>query len=190
MFHKSCNISNCSFMTRMTPSPTVRCTCPREQSRAFLCLDRLLCLAWITASLTSGALAQVRGNDLEFVSASSDGSCIIWDMRRFARNNSLFASTFFKAVLYHPDESQLLTTGTDRKITNWDAYDGSAIRIVDGSTAAEVSLVWSGHAFLAPVCDNAWRHAVFDQRSWKGECVCVPLRGACVRRCTEECGLY
>jgi cilia- and flagella-associated protein 52 len=41
---------------------------------------------------------QVRGNDSEFVSASSDGSCIIWDMRRFVRNNSLFASTFFKAV--------------------------------------------------------------------------------------------
>ena len=81
---------------------------------------------------------KVRNNDLEFVSASSDGSCIIWDMRRFARNNSLFASTFFKAVLYHPDESQLLTTGTDRKITNWDAYDGNAIRIVDGSTSAEV----------------------------------------------------
>ena len=82
----------------------------------------------------------MRNNDVEFVSASSDGSCIIWDMRRFARNNSLFASTFFKAVLYHPDESQLLTTGTDRKITNWDAYDGNAIRIVDGSTSAEVGI--------------------------------------------------
>ena len=64
-------------------------------------------------------------------------------MRRFARNNSLFASTFFKAVLYHPDESQLLTTGTDRKITNWDAYDGNAIRIVDGSTSAEVGIYMS-----------------------------------------------
>jgi len=82
---------------------------------------------------------KVRGNDLEFVTASSDGSCIIWDMHRFVRNNSLFASTFFKAVLFHPDESQLLTTGTDRKITNWDAYDGSAIRIVDGSSSAEVN---------------------------------------------------
>jgi WD40 repeat protein len=48
---------------------------------------------------------KVRGNDLEFVSASSDGSCIIWDMRRFARNNSLFASTFFKVLKY-------LTCGT------------------------------------------------------------------------------
>ncbi|EKX37892.1 hypothetical protein GUITHDRAFT_160084, partial [Guillardia theta CCMP2712] len=91
---------------------------------------------------------KVRGNDLEFVSASSDGSCIIWDMRRFVRNNSLFASTFFKAVLYHPDESQLLTTGTDRKITNWDAYDGSAIRIVDGSTSAEFFVSGGGDKIL------------------------------------------
>ncbi|GBG66294.1 hypothetical protein CBR_g57893 [Chara braunii] len=59
---------------------------------------------------------QVRRNDSECVSASSDGSCIIWDLTRFARNSSLFANTFFKAILYHPDESQLLTTGTDRKI--------------------------------------------------------------------------
>ena len=29
--------------------------------------------------------------------------------------------------------------GTDRKITNWDAYDGTAIRIVDGSASAEVA---------------------------------------------------
>jgi hypothetical protein len=28
------------------------------------------------------------------------------------------ASNFFQAVNYHPDESQILTTGTDRKVTN------------------------------------------------------------------------
>jgi len=82
---------------------------------------------------------ELRKNDSEVVSASSDGSCIIWDLGRFTRNNSLFASTFFKAILYHPDESQLVTTGTDRKITYWDAYDGQAIRIIDGSDSAEIS---------------------------------------------------
>jgi len=81
----------------------------------------------------------MRANDSECVSASSDGSCIIWDLSRFARNNSLFASTFFKAVLYHPDESQIVTTGTDRKITWWDAFDGQAIRILDGSDSAELN---------------------------------------------------
>ena len=29
---------------------------------------------------------------------------------------ALFAANFFKSVLYHPDESQLLTCGTDRKL--------------------------------------------------------------------------
>lgn len=44
----------------------------------------------------------------------SDVICFV--LQRFVRNNSLFASTFFKAILYHPDESQLLTSGTDRKV--------------------------------------------------------------------------
>ena len=73
------------------------------------------------------------------MSASSDGSCIIWDLTRFLRLNSLFASTFFMSIQYHPDESQLVTTGTDRKITYWDAYDGTAIRIIDGSDSAEIN---------------------------------------------------
>jgi hypothetical protein len=29
---------------------------------------------------------------------------------------SLFANTFFFSVVYHPDESQLVTAGTDRKV--------------------------------------------------------------------------
>lgn len=59
---------------------------------------------------------QVKRDDSECVSASSDGSCIIWDLGTFKRRTSLFANTFFKSVVYHPDESQLVTTGTDRKV--------------------------------------------------------------------------
>jgi WD40 repeat protein len=47
----------------------------------------------------------------------------------------MFASTLFRSALYHPDESQILTCGSDRKLTYWDAFDGSAIRILEGSTA-------------------------------------------------------
>ena len=36
---------------------------------------------------------------------------------------------------------QLVTTGTDRKITYWDAFDGQAIRIVDGSDSAEINSI-------------------------------------------------
>merc|ERR1712078_957495 len=58
------------------------------------------------------------------VSASSDGSCIVWDLTTKTRALCLFGSTMFKNLLYHPDESQLLTTGSDRKITYWDNYVG------------------------------------------------------------------
>ena len=49
-------------------------------------------------------------------------------LSRFTRNNCLFASTMFQTVLYHPDESQLLTCGTDRKITYWDTFDGKVFQ--------------------------------------------------------------
>jgi WD40 repeat protein len=76
---------------------------------------------------------QINSDDTECVSASADGSCIVWSLERFVRNSCLFASTQFKAILYHPDQSQLLTTGSDRKLTYWDVVDGNPIRIVDGS---------------------------------------------------------
>ena len=94
----------------------------------------------------------VRSNDSECVTSSSDGSCIVWDLQRNVRNNSLFASTFFKSALYTPDESQILTAGTDRKVTNWDTFDGSAIRIVDGSSSADVnalSISSDGQVFVS-----------------------------------------
>ncbi|KAJ7537383.1 hypothetical protein O6H91_11G003800 [Diphasiastrum complanatum] len=109
---------------------------------------------------------QVRNNDSECVSSSSDGSCIVWDLTRFTRNNSLFASTFFKAVLYHPDESQLLTTGTDRKITYWDAYDCSAIRIIDGSLSAELTSIDispDGTAFVSGGVDKEVKLWNYDE---------------------------
>lgn len=44
----------------------------------------------------------------------------------------MFEPTVFKAIVYHPDESQYLTCGSNHKITYWDAFDGSAIREIDG----------------------------------------------------------
>lgn len=76
---------------------------------------------------------QINADDTECVSASSDGSCIVWSLTRFVRNSCLFASTQFRSIVYHPDQSQLLTTGTDRKLTYWDVVDGNPIRVLDGS---------------------------------------------------------
>lgn len=59
---------------------------------------------------------KIRKNNLECVSSSSDGSCIVWDLTRYVRNQVIFAPSFFKCVSYYPDESQILTSGTDRKV--------------------------------------------------------------------------
>ena len=88
-----------------------------------------------------GRVADVRINatDSQAVSASYDGSCIIWDIVTANRIMCLFESTMFKQVMYHPDESQLLTAGSDRKITYWDCFDGQAIRMLDGSETGELN---------------------------------------------------
>ena len=88
-----------------------------------------------------GRVADIKINkgDTQAVSASYDGSCIIWDLKSHTRIMCLFESTMFKQVVYHPDESQLLTTGSDRKVTYWDCFDGQAIRMLDGSESGEVN---------------------------------------------------
>lgn len=82
---------------------------------------------------------RINKQDSQAVSASFDGSCIIWDLRTHTRIMCLFESTMFKQLVYHPDESQLLTCGSDRKVTYWDCFDGQAIRMLDGSDSGELN---------------------------------------------------
>ena len=82
---------------------------------------------------------KINRNDDQAVSSSFDGSCIVWDLANHTRLLCLFESTMFKQVVYHPDESQLLTAGSDRKITYWDCYDGQIIRMLDGSDSGEIN---------------------------------------------------
>lgn len=82
---------------------------------------------------------RIRQDDSAAVSASADGSCIIWDLNTKTRSLCLFESTMFKSLVYHPDESQLLTTGSDRKIGYWDTFDGQAIRVLEGSEEGELT---------------------------------------------------
>uniref|UniRef100_A0A0G4HQM4 Cilia- and flagella-associated protein 52 n=1 Tax=Chromera velia CCMP2878 TaxID=1169474 RepID=A0A0G4HQM4_9ALVE len=67
----------------------------------------------------------------QVVSASSDGSVIVWDLTSYTRVMCLFESTMFKALAFHPDESQLLTTGSDRRVSYWDTFDGQQIRVLE-----------------------------------------------------------
>ena len=40
-----------------------------------------------------------------------------------------------------PDESQILTTGTDKIITYWDVIDINEIRTIDGSYDGEINTI-------------------------------------------------
>lgn len=82
---------------------------------------------------------RMKKNDTECVSASADGSVIIWDLKRFVRNQILFANTIFRQTCYRPDEAQVLTVGSDRKVGYWEVFDGSLIREFDVSVAGCVT---------------------------------------------------
>lgn len=69
----------------------------------------------------------------EVASASDDGSTIVWNLSKYTRSTALAASTQFKAAAFHPDSSQILTGGSDRKLTYWDVADGAALRVVEDS---------------------------------------------------------
>lgn len=67
-------------------------------------------------------------SDEECVTSSEDGTCIIWNLISMTRRQIIFSNTLFRAVRYNPDESQVITVGTDRKVGYWEAYDGNLIR--------------------------------------------------------------
>jgi hypothetical protein len=53
----------------------------------------------------------------EAVSGSADGSCILWDLGPTPRKRAaMYASSFFTAAAFHPDDSQVVTGATDRKV--------------------------------------------------------------------------
>ncbi|KFO86672.1 WD repeat-containing protein 16, partial [Buceros rhinoceros silvestris] len=82
---------------------------------------------------------KMKKDDRECVTASLDGSCIIWDIVRFVRKQMFLANTLFKCVCYHPEEYQLITAGTDRRIGYWEVFDGSAVREVEGSASGSIN---------------------------------------------------
>ncbi len=47
------------------------------------------------------------------VTASSDGSCIIWDLTTLKRKCMMSANAFFKDAAWSSDESQLVTAGVE-----------------------------------------------------------------------------
>jgi cilia- and flagella-associated protein 52 len=108
-------------------------------------------------------------DDSEAISSSADGSCIIWNLTRGIRTNALFAATVFRSVVFHPDESQILTCGSDRKITYWDSSDCNAIRIMDGSSEEIKSLAIEpdGKYFVSGANDKLVKLWDYDEGTLK-----------------------
>uniref|UniRef100_A0A1A8F1N3 WD repeat domain 16 n=1 Tax=Nothobranchius korthausae TaxID=1143690 RepID=A0A1A8F1N3_9TELE len=81
---------------------------------------------------------KVTKDDKECVSASQDGTCIIWDLVKLVSIKLMKASTL-RTVCYHPEEFQILTSGTNRKIVYWMVFEDSPIRVVDGSLYGSIN---------------------------------------------------
>lgn len=90
------------------------------------------------------------------VSASADGSCIVWDLQAHTRLLAVMEPALYEAALFHPDGSQLLTCGSNHHITYYDAYDGSLIRVLKGGENAvrALDVVVGGEMFVSGGADN------------------------------------
>lgn len=82
---------------------------------------------------------KITRNDKECASASTDGTCIIWDLERRKRSQIVFSNTLFQAVCYGAKECQIITGGTDRKVGYWECCDGKGIRELEGSKSGSIN---------------------------------------------------
>ncbi|NXP53259.1 CFA52 protein, partial [Heliornis fulica] len=89
--------------------------------------------------LSAVSCIMIKKDDRECVTASLDGTCIIWDIVRFIRKQIIIANTLFKCVCYHPEEYQIITGGTSRQIGYWEVFDGSEVRQVEGSVSGSIN---------------------------------------------------
>lgn len=82
---------------------------------------------------------QIHPNDKLCVSASSDGSTIIWDLETNTRSQIVLANTLFRCVCFGANGTVILTSGSDSKIGYWDVYDGSLLRELEGSAKSAIN---------------------------------------------------
>jgi WD40 repeat protein len=80
-------------------------------------------------------VTQIRFSDdgTEFVSASHDGSVIIWDATRITSRQRFMAQTFFNGASMHAETGILVTVSSDKRIVFWDGFNASVIRELEAS---------------------------------------------------------
>lgn len=108
---------------------------------------------------------QINKDNTQAVSASGDGSTIIWDIKTYSRIICLFESTAFKQALFNPEEYQILTTGTDHKVTYWEKYDGQIIRSIEASQKElnTIDITQEGKHFVTGGQDGQLRIWNYDE---------------------------
>ena len=100
----------------------------------------------------------------QFISASTDGNCLVWDLRRYTRVANLFEATCYRSCFYLPDASQIVTTGSNCKVTFWEAVGCDAIREVRGGPVEMTALACStsGNHFVSGSRDSRLRLWDYD----------------------------
>ncbi|KAG7210883.1 hypothetical protein KM043_012364 [Ampulex compressa] len=81
----------------------------------------------------------VSHDDTILLSSSLDGTCVLWDLMQYARKHVITGNTMYMTALFTPDNLQVLTCGTDRKIAYWEVWNCSLIREIEGSTAGTIN---------------------------------------------------
>ena len=82
------------------------------------------------------------------------------------RISSVKESNLKNCVIYHPEESQFLTTGSDKKITYWSTFDSEAIRMLDGCEEGEINalaITREGEHFISAGNDKVVRVWGYDE---------------------------
>jgi len=69
----------------------------------------------------------------DFVSASLDGSVILWDSARVTSRQRFMAQTFFNGADLHNETGILVTVSSDKRIVFWDGFNANVIRELEGS---------------------------------------------------------
>ena len=78
----------------------------------------------------------------------------------------------FKNIIFHPVGNQVITTGTDRKISYFETLDGSMIRALDGSMTGAINsldISGDGQFFVSGGDDKLVkvRYPPIEQHKWR-----------------------
>jgi WD40 repeat protein len=87
----------------------------------------------------------------EFISASHDGSVILWDANRLTGRQRFLAQTFFNGADLHAETGILVTVSSDKRIVFWDGFNANVIRELEASIngmPTSVDLAADGKLFV------------------------------------------